>query len=244
MSSLLCDKKILILGATGRIGRSVSIRLAKCGHKLILHGRNEDALCLLMNELSDLGADVCKIQADIEVPQQASSLLKDAASFYQGFSGVINCIGIFDDFSLEKNSCQFYDRIFSVNFSLIAQIIAGSIEFMPPSGGIIISLSSLAGKYPLPHSPMYSASKFAIFGFFESLYERFKRKGIKVCVVGTGQVSTLITKDESLDALEIPVDDVAALVEFIVGFSSVSRSCLSEVLVKPVDRRWIYDERV
>jgi NADP-dependent 3-hydroxy acid dehydrogenase YdfG len=224
------DKGVLLLGAAGLVGREIALHLGAMGIPLVLHGRRKGPLLDLQQDIARGGGTTSLIAVDLEDFTRLPELLRDSAGAYGGLKGIIYCAGVFDDFLAETVDPTTISNLINVNVRAMALLCLHSIpllEKVPQS--FIINISSVAGRQLLPESPAYAASKFAAFGFSESLFEKVKEKGIRVSVIGPGQVSRV--RGENGAGYSMPAEDIAKIVAFLIDFSA--HSCITEVVMKP-----------
>jgi short-subunit dehydrogenase len=100
-------------------------------------------------------------------------------------------------------------------------------------GGAVINIGSVSGKSGEVNGAAYSASKFGLIGFTQSLYEEVREHGIKVSVILPGFVDTpLIPPNKQLDRSKmIQADDVAQAVLYVL--TSPPTSCPVEITIRP-----------
>jgi 3-oxoacyl-[acyl-carrier protein] reductase len=99
--------------------------------------------------------------------------------------------------------------------------------------GAVINIGSISGKTGEPNGAAYSASKFGLIGFTQSLYEEVREYGIKVAVILPGFVDTpLIPPNRQLDRSKmIQPADVAQTVRYILA--SAPTCCPVEITLRP-----------
>ena len=99
--------------------------------------------------------------------------------------------------------------------------------------GAIINIGSVSGKTGEANGAAYSASKFGLIGFTQSLFEEVREYGIKVAVILPGFVDTpLIPPNRQLDRSKmIRAEDVAEAVRYIL--TSPSTCCPVEITIRP-----------
>jgi short-subunit dehydrogenase len=156
---------VLLTGATGGIGHAIARRLHGAGAKLILTGRRTDVLEPLAAELSaeSLAVDLADRDAVDRLAEEASSVDILVANAALPASGHIH------SFSMQE-----IDRALDVN--LRAPIVLThklGAEMVKRGKGHIVFISSLSGKTGNPGASMYSATKFGVRGFAQSVREDF-----------------------------------------------------------------------
>jgi NAD(P)-dependent dehydrogenase (short-subunit alcohol dehydrogenase family) len=148
--------------------------------------RNPDA----MTELNDLpGVKVYAL--DVTKPDQVNSVVQTVWQDFGGIDVVINnagygAIGPFESASEEQIQLQM-----ETNFMGTVRVMKAFIPlFKQQKNGVLINLSSVAGRLGMPLYNIYHASKFAVEGLTESLYYELRPFGIRVRLVEPGPIKT------------------------------------------------------
>ncbi|KAJ9176090.1 hypothetical protein P3X46_011440 [Hevea brasiliensis] len=191
------DKIVWITGASRGIGEILAKQLASLGAKLILSARNEAELERVKKELTGKHApDEVKI-LPLDLASSEDSLreaVEKAESFFSG-AGVDYMV---HNAAYERPKSTALDvteeslkATFNINVLGTISLTRLLATFMLKRGrGHFVVMSSAAGKVPAPGQAVYSASKFALNGYFQSLRSELYQKGIKVTVVCPGPVET------------------------------------------------------
>jgi len=177
----LVGKNVLITGAASGIGRLMAIRIAARGARLILWDLAAQPLDVLRAELAAQGAAVHAYGCDLG---QRDAIADTAARVLQECGPVdvlINNAGIVNGRSLLDSSDDEIERTFRVNtlalFSTTRAFLPGMLE---RGDGHVVNIASAAGLAGVPRLCDYSASKFAVVGFDESLRLELGRRRSKV----------------------------------------------------------------
>ena len=169
---------VLLTGATGGIGQAIARALSARGASLIISGRRTDVLEPLAAELGAraLGVDLSDRAAVAQLAVDAAGtdiLVANAA---------LPASGTLDSFSLEE-----VDRALDVNLRapivLAHELSPGMLE---RRRGALVFISSLSGKTTTPGGSIYSASKFGLRGFANSLREDLRDGGVGVSTIFPG----------------------------------------------------------
>ena len=233
-------KTVLITGASRGIGRAVAERLAG-RHRLILTGRDEEALASLEAAVAKRGGEAWSIVGDATREEDVRKIVEFAQEKGGGIDSLINNagMGIFkrtDEFTLEE-----FEYVQRVNVSGVFLFCKYALPSMiERRSGQIINISSVAGLNGFKTGAAYAASKFAVIGFSESLREDVKQYGIAVTVVCPGGVKTGFGgKDVQQKLMNaeylLEPEDVARTLEYLVEESETANTKLVEL--KPRRRR-------
>ena len=201
-----------ITGASSGIGAALAEALAQVGAKLILSGRNENAL----KEV----ADHCAPDA-LVLPFEATDfavipLIVDRAWAWAarqggGIDGLVNNAGISQRSLAVDTVFEVYQRLISVDLlAPIALTQALLPHMVARARGHIVAISSVAGIVGAPLRSAYSAAKHGLIGYHDSVRAEVAHQGLKVLVVAPGSVRTNVSKN-ALDATAHPrgVSDAA-----------------------------------
>lgn len=181
-------KVVLVVGASSGFGKACAIHLARCGYDVYATSRSVT-----------LGSDGC-VSGITMVPMDVRSEASVAAAvkYILGTAGqidvVINSAGIGYAGAVEDMSMdEFYAQL-DTNFFGVVRVTQAVLPLMREQGsGLFINISSIGGFMGLPFQSAYSASKFALEGFTESLRIEAKPFGIKAVLLQPGDFKTGFT---------------------------------------------------
>ena len=188
------DKVVVITGGTSGIGKALAFEFGLKGSKILITGRNAGALTATARELAEKGVSVHSLCADVTLPDDNRRMAEEAISVFGGIDILINNAGIsmralFEDVDLEVirkvMDINFYGAVYATKYCL-PQIIANR--------GSVIGISSIAGFRGLPARTGYSASKFALNGFLESLRTELLKTGVHVLTACPGFTASNIRR--------------------------------------------------
>lgn len=181
----LAEKKVLLSGATGGLGRAIAVKLVDHGASLVLSSRKGEELDRLAQSLPG-GADQHRtVVADLAEPGAAEQLVERAGDL----DGLVANAALPATGRLENFSSDEVRRALRVNFeSPILMARALGPKLAEKRQGHMVFIASLAGKVGSPRSSLYNATKFGIRGFVFGLREDLHSQGIGVSVVSPGFV--------------------------------------------------------
>lgn len=188
------DKVVWITGASSGIGEALAYSFAKKGAKLILSGRNVDALEVVKNNCL-LFSEECNVLAfDMLGIEQFIDHVKVARNFYGRIDYLCNNAGISQRSLITDTPLEIDRKVMELDyFSQIALTKQLLPIFIEQKSGHIIVISSVAGKYGFHYRSAYSAAKHALVGFFETLRLELKDIPIYVTLVYPGRIHTNIS---------------------------------------------------
>jgi short-subunit dehydrogenase len=191
-------KIIVITGASDGIGAEIARQLAaanKAQVGLVLAARNVDALNAVAAQCNALGAQTLVVKTDVGVQADCVNLIAQTAAKFGCIDALINNAGISAQALFEDVTAQdlgWYEDVMRVNLWGSVWCTHAALEHIKASQGSIVAVSSLAGLIGVPGRTAYSASKFAMTGFFEALRAELKGAGVSVTTAYPGVVTTNI----------------------------------------------------
>jgi short-subunit dehydrogenase len=191
-------KIIVITGASDGIGAEMARQLAaanKAAVGLVLAARNVDALNAVAAQCNALGAHTLVVKTDVGVQADCINLTAQTVAKFGRIDALINNAGIsaqalFED--VKTQDLGWYEDVMRVNLWGSVWCTHAALAQLKATQGSIVAVSSLAGLIGVPGRTAYSASKFAITGFFEALRAELQGAGVSVTTAYPGVVTTNI----------------------------------------------------
>ncbi len=163
------DQVIVLTGATSGIGLVTARKAAKCGAKLLLTSRNEEALGKLAEEINIRGGEAKYVAADVASEDDMSMVAAEALSQFGNFDTWINNAGVSIYGKLEEVSNDDSRQLFETNFWGVVNGSLVAAKHLKQFGGAIINIGSTLSDRAIPIQGMYCASKHAVKGFTDAL---------------------------------------------------------------------------
>ena len=230
----LAGKVSIVTGASRGIGKAISILLAQSGSRVVLAARSEPQLKSVRDEISSQNGDALVIPTDLTRDEEIEQLVEKTIKEWGSVDVLINNAGLGKVAPVVKAKVSDWDETFQVN--LRAPMILSKLvlpQMMERGEGSIINISSVSGKSGQANGSAYSASKFGLMGFTQSLYEEVREYGIRVAAICPGFVDTpLIPQMRRMDRSKmIRPEDIAQTVLFVL--TSPPTACPVEITVRP-----------
>jgi 3-oxoacyl-[acyl-carrier protein] reductase len=224
----------LVTGAGRGIGRAIALRLARAGCRVVLAARTAAQLDHVQKEIQNGGREAIAIPADLTVDAEIDRLVEESQKAWGTVDILINNAGWGKRAPVVKASVEDWEQTFRLNLRapmVLAKLLLPNM--IAKGAGAIINIGSVAGKTGEANGAAYSASKFGLIGFTQSLYEEVREAGIKVTVILPGFVDTpLIPANRQLDRSKmIQADDIAETAYFVL--TSPATCCPVEITVRP-----------
>lgn len=184
------DKVVIITGGSSGIGYSCAAYFCEKGSKVVITGRNEDKLKDATQSLTSIGGEIKGIVSDVSKEAEVVSLIETVINKWGRIDVLINNAGISMRSMFEDVDLEVFKQVMDINFYGTLYITKHALPHLKHSKGSIIGVSSIAGKKGLPARTAYSASKFAMEGFLQSLRIELLKDNVHVLVVSPGFVKT------------------------------------------------------
>ena len=182
----LANKVIVITGASSGIGEAMAKEYAAQGAKVVLGARSVQKLQLLAGDIRSKGGQAAYCGVDVTDPSECKELIDTAVREFGGIDVLICNAGIsmraiFDDVDLGV-----LHKLMDVNFWGTVNCCKYALPYLQASKGSVVGISSVAGLHGLPGRTGYSASKYAMTGFLETVRIENLKKGVHVMIAAPG----------------------------------------------------------
>ncbi|EAY29494.1 SDR family oxidoreductase [Microscilla marina] len=188
----LQDKVVIITGGSSGIGKACAETFGKAGAKVVITGRNNEKLVKVSDMLNIEQIDNLPIVADSSVESDCKMVVKETIDKYGKIDVLINNAGISMRAMFAELDLSVIERVMQINFFGTVYITKFALPYLTQTQGSIVGVSSIAGFRGLPGRTGYSASKFAMQGFLESLRTELLKKNVNVLVAAPGFTSSNI----------------------------------------------------
>jgi 3-oxoacyl-[acyl-carrier protein] reductase len=228
------QKSVLIIGASGGIGRAAAMKLAQCGYDLILHyNSNFGIVDQLKTEIEKLGRKAICCKANLLDLSDIQNLISLVKREFPMLTGYVNCSTVklpnirFQN--LEWNNILDHIEInIKSNFLILKEILP---IFETKKYGKIVFLTTQAIEYPASEMLHYITSKGALNGFAKALAFEYARQGIRVNMISPSMIDTDLVADvpqkiKMLTEARTPlkkmcsVEDVANAISYLISSDS------------------------
>jgi 3-oxoacyl-[acyl-carrier protein] reductase len=192
-------KRALITGGARGLGRAIAFALAKEGVHIAITGRNEDALKDTAAELAELDIDVTYAAFDVANYHAVQQEIEQLNKRFGNFDILINNAGIASFSSVVDMDVADWTSIININL-LGTYFVTKAIlpQLIEKNQGDIIMVSSTAGLNGAATTSAYSASKFGVIGFADSLMREVRKNNIRVCTLMPSTIASDMSKELGL----------------------------------------------
>lgn len=221
------ESAALVTGASRGIGRAIALRLAP-RRRIIVAARTAPELETLAAEIRKKGGTCETLVIDITDGRAVRSALEG-----REVDIVVNNAGVGVMKPFVELQPEEWQRMMDVNLTAVYHVTQALLPGMIQRGrGHVVIIGSLAGKSGFAGGTGYSATKFAVNGFAESLMLEVRDAGVKVSVVAPGSVATSFSRTGRDQSWKLTADDVAASVEFLLD--TPERMLIDRIEMRPL----------
>ncbi|HET7584160.1 MAG TPA: SDR family NAD(P)-dependent oxidoreductase [Gemmatimonadaceae bacterium] len=216
----------VVTGASRGIGRAIALRLAPRYH-VVAVARTVDALDALAAEITARGGACTPCPLDITDAAAVERALQRVSA-----DVLVNNAGVMVRAPLLDLTPDAWRRMMAVNldavYTVTRVLLPGMVE---RRRGHIVNIGSLAGRNPFVGGTGYTATKYALVGFTESLMLEVRAAGVRVSLVMPGSVDTDLMQRSGDRSWMLTADDVAAAVAHVL--EAPANALVSRVELRP-----------
>ena len=188
------DKVVIVTGASSGIGLATAREFARLGARVVLAARSEDLLHQYVSEIKAGGYEAFAVKTDVTLEEDCRKLVNATLEKYGRLDILVNNAGISMRALFKDVDIQVLKRLFDVNFWGAVQCTKYALPHLIRYRGSVVGVSSVAGIVGLPGRTGYSASKYALHGFLETLRIENLKNGLHVLILCAGFTKSEIRK--------------------------------------------------
>jgi NADP-dependent 3-hydroxy acid dehydrogenase YdfG len=248
MGGQLAGRTALVTGASSGIGRAIALALAGAGAQVAIGARRRDRLTALASRIEEQGASALPLDLDVTDEDACRRAVQQTVDELGGLDILVNNAGLMLLGQVEGADTGDWRRMLETNVLGLMYMTHAALPHLLRRRGAIVQLSSSSGRVARPGSAVYSATKFAVNAFSESLRQEVTARGVRVIVLEPGVVETEL-RDHITDRAareqiaaaaasvrQLQPEDVAAAALYAV--SQPEHVAVNEVFIRPVDQTW------
>lgn len=189
---MLANKVVIITGASSGIGEACAYEFSKAGACVIIAARNEEKLKMVANKIASNG-HIAKIKVcDVSILEDCKSLIDFTIQEFGKIDVLINNAGISMRALFKDSDMLVLQKLIDINFWGTVYCTKFALPYLINQKGSVIAVNSWAGFTGLPARTGYTASKFAMLGFMESLRVENLKTGLHVGSIFPGYTQSNI----------------------------------------------------
>ena len=178
-------KRVLVTGGAAGIGSEIARRFIEEGARVLVCDVDDAAL----EQVRLLGSELFAVRCDVADVAQVEALFECLARDLGGLDVLVNNVGVGGPtVPADRLSSEDWRRVLDVNLTGTFEVTRRAIPLLKDSTGVIIVLSSAAGRFGYPNRIAYSVTKWGLIGFTKTLSMELGEHGISVNAILPGAV--------------------------------------------------------
>lgn len=226
------NKTAIVTGGGRDIGKSVSLRLASEGAKVVVNYRSDEAAAqATVDEITAAGGTALLFRADVTKAAEVTAMVEATVAAFGGTIDIVVNLagGMIARKTIAEMDETFFDTVMDLNLKSAFLVTKAALPYIP-SGGSIVNIASLAGRDGGgPGATIYATSKGALMSLTRGLAKELGPQGIRVNALCPGLIGTsfhdIFSKPEGRKATagntplrrEGHPDEVASAVAFLAS---------------------------
>jgi short-subunit dehydrogenase len=186
------NKVVVITGASSGIGKALAEKYASEGWNLALAARRIERLQELEKQFPQI--EILTVKTDVTIELDCKNLIEKTVEKFGRIDILINNAGISMRAVLENLDLEVIRSVMDVNFWGTVYCTKYALPWLLKSKGSLVGVISVGGYVGLPGRSGYSASKFAMRGFLDSVRVENRRSGLHVLIAAPGFTTSEIRK--------------------------------------------------
>jgi len=205
------DKVVIVTGASSGIGLASAKLFGSYGARVVMAARSLEKMQALASQVSPDPSKVLCVRTDVTVESDCRNLIEKTVEAFGGIDILVNNAGISMRAMFNDLDLKVIHALMDVNFWGTVQCTKFALPYLLESKGSVVGIVSIAGYSALPARTGYSASKYAIRGFLDTLRMEHLKDGLNVLVFAPGYTASAVrrnalTADGSAQG-ETPLDE-------------------------------------
>ena len=174
---------VLITGASSGIGKALALHYAAKGFRLSLCARRIEKLQELEKTLL---VETLSTRTDISQEEECRILIEKTVAHFGRIDILINNAGMSMRAAFLQTNTEVFRQVMQANFWGTVYCTRYALPYLLKTQGSLVGIISIAGYVGLPGRAAYSASKFAVRGFLDTLRIETRNTGVHVLVAAPG----------------------------------------------------------
>lgn len=185
-------KVVIITGATSGIGKATAAHFGNKGSKVVVVARSQENVSTTIDSFKKQSIDCFGVVADVSIKDECKRIVDETIAAFGTIDILINNAGISMRALFVDADISVIEKLMQVNFWGTVYTTKFALPHILKNGGSVVGISSIGGLIGLPARTGYSASKYAMQGFLNSLRTENKKTGLHVMVACPGFTSSNI----------------------------------------------------
>ena len=232
----MAERAAIVTGASSGIGYEIARMLGSEGYALTLAARRPEKLSSAAEQLRAEGHELQEVPANVALEEDVQRVVAAHGDRYGRCDVLVNNAGVGLGAPVGEISTKRLDAQIEVNLRSIVLFYREALDMLRAAGAehkraLVVNTASVAGKRGAGWLSVYSATKFGVVGFTESMNKELSGEGIKSCALCPAFVDTPMTdwvKGQVSSEEMIQPEDIAESVRFLLRLSP---ACIVPVMV-------------
>lgn len=253
MANELQGTVALVTGASSGIGEATALDLAQRGAKVAIAARRRDRLEALRESIESAGGTARVIEADIAEPAEAEAMVKETLDAFGRLDILVNNAGVMLLGPIVDAPAEEWHRMIDLNLTGLLRATHAALPHLldaakngPRGVSDIVNVSSVAGRIARLGGGVYSATKFAVGAFSESLRQEITTRHVRVGLIEPGMVVTELVDQNRPEIIEnirgmfatitepLQSSDIADAIGYMV--TRPRHTAINEILIRPTEQ--------
>jgi short-subunit dehydrogenase len=228
------NKVVIITGASSGIGEELALQLAARKAWLVLASRNVEKLEQLASISRDRGGKALAVATDVADEGQCKKMIEKTITEYGRIDTLIANAGYtIGGLFWDHADLKAFKSVMEVNLMGSVYCTFHALPHIKKTGGRIVGVSSVLGKVAAWGHPAYSASKFAMQGFFDNLRNELAGSGVSVTMIYPGMTATNFAGN----AVQVDGTRLGEIGRKIYDAKTMSASTCARHIIKAIAKR-------
>jgi NADP-dependent 3-hydroxy acid dehydrogenase YdfG len=251
-TTTLTSTVALITGASSGIGEATARRLAAEGATVVLVARRQDRLDTLAEEVTAAGGQAVALAADLTDADAAADAVATTVERLGRLDTLVNAAGVMLTGDSAQAPLTEWQQMVDVNLNGLLYLTKAALPHLVEAAATsarqvadVVNISSIAGRWVIPHAAVYNATKFGVTAATEAWRQEFARRNVRFAVVEPGLVATELLGHQQAavhermvarfaDVEQLHASDIAEAVAYIV--TGPRRRAVAEIVIRPTDQ--------
>lgn len=188
----LGEQVFFITGATRGIGLATAKQAVEQGAKVFMTARNEDDLQIIQDKMRRMGYETAYAVCDVAEEDQLKAAVDACIKTFGRIDTFVNNAGTTIYETIMDTSLEEAKRVFDTNFWGVVNGSRVAVPVLKKSNGTLINIGSVLSEVALPLQGIYSASKFAVRGFTNTLRRELMadKESMRVTLIMPSAINT------------------------------------------------------
>ncbi|TML26031.1 MAG: SDR family oxidoreductase [Actinobacteria bacterium] len=194
----MAERAAIVTGASSGIGLAIAHVLGEEGHGLTIASRRAEKLEAAAAGLRDAGFDVEAVAANMASEDEIRAVVERHRERFGRLDVLVNNAGVGVGAPIGETETKRLDMQLDVNLRSIVLFYRECVDLLRAAGAehrkaLVVNTASIAGKTGQAWLSIYSATKFGVVGFTQSMNKELGTQGVKSCALCPGFVDTAMT---------------------------------------------------